>query len=84
MALLRAIREAQSALATIPSPEPQETVSGESLDRFLARLPSLWQQGEARPTHKPESTERSGEGAGTGHHRYGEETVPADMSGRGQ
>ena len=52
VALLRAIREAQSALATISSPEPQETVSGESLDRFLARLPSLWQQGEARPTHR--------------------------------
>ena len=31
---------------------PQETGYGESIDRFLARLPSLWQQGEARPTHK--------------------------------
>ena len=31
---------------------PQETVYGESLDRFLARLPSQWQQGEVRPTHK--------------------------------
>ena len=50
VALLRSIREAQSALAVISSPELQETVSGESLDRFLARLPSLWQQGEARPT----------------------------------
>ena len=28
---------------------------------------------------KPESTEGSGEGAGTGHHRGGEEAVPADM-----
>ena len=52
VALLRSIREAQSALSAISSPEPQETVSGESLERFLARLPSLWQQGEARPTHK--------------------------------
>ena len=52
VALLRAIREAQSALAATSSPEPQETVSGESLDRFLARLPSLWRQGEARPTHR--------------------------------
>ena len=52
VALLRSIREAQSALASISSLEPQETVSGESLERFLARLPSLWQQGEARPTHK--------------------------------
>ena len=50
--LLRSIREAQSALAAISSPEPQETVSGESLEQFLARLPSLWQQGEARPTYK--------------------------------
>ena len=52
VALLRSIREAQPALATISSPEPQETGSGESLERFLARLPSLLQQGEARPTHK--------------------------------
>ena len=44
--LLRSIREAQSALAAISSPEPQETVSGESLERFLARLPILWQQGK--------------------------------------
>ena len=50
--LLRAVREAQPALAAISSPEPQETVSGESLEQFLARLPSLWQQGEARPTHQ--------------------------------
>ena len=28
---------------------------------------------------KPQSTERSGEGGGTGHHRDGEGTVPADM-----
>ena len=52
VALLRSIREAQSALAAISSPEPPATVSGESLERFLACLPSLWQQGEARPTHK--------------------------------
>ena len=31
----------------------------------------------------PESTERSGEGAGTGHHRDGEETDPADMGRAG-
>ena len=52
VALLRSIREAQLALAAISSPQPQETVYGESLDRFLARLPSLWKQGEARPTHQ--------------------------------
>ena len=30
----------------------QEAPHRESIDRFLARLPSLWQQDEARPTHK--------------------------------
>ena len=35
------------------------------------------------PALYPESTERSGEGAGTGHHRDGEETVPADMGRAG-
>ena len=52
VALLRSIREAQSALAAISSPQPQETVSGDSPERFLALLPSLWQQGEPRTTHK--------------------------------
>ena len=32
---------------------------------------------------KPESTERSGEGAGTGHHRDGEGADPADMGRAG-
>ena len=45
VALLQSTREAQSALAAMASPMPQETGYGESLDRFLARLPSLWQQG---------------------------------------
>ena len=45
VALLRSIREAQLALAGMSSPLPQETVYGESLDRFLARLPSQRQQG---------------------------------------
>ena len=45
VALLRSIREAQSAMAAMSSPEPQGTPHGESLDRFLARLPNLWQQG---------------------------------------
>ena len=29
----------------------RETPSGESLEQFLAKLPSLWQQGEVSPTH---------------------------------
>ena len=52
VALLRSIREAQSAMAAMSSPQLQETPHSESIDRFLARLPSLWQQGEARPTHR--------------------------------
>ena len=52
VALLSSIREAQSAMAAISSPQLQETPHSESIDRFLARLASLWQQGEARPTHK--------------------------------
>ena len=50
--LLSSIREAQSAMAAMSSPQLQETPHGESIDRFPARLPTLWQQGEARPTHK--------------------------------
>ena len=52
VALLSSIREAQSAMAAMSSPQLQEAPHGESIDRFLARLPSLWQLGEARPTHK--------------------------------
>ena len=52
VALLRSIREAQSAMATMSSPQPRGTPHGESIDRFLASLPNLWQQGEARPTHR--------------------------------
>ena len=51
VALLHTIREAQSALVAVTSPDFSETPRGESLDRFLAGLPSLWRQGEARPTH---------------------------------
>ena len=49
--LLHTIREAQSALVAATAPEVRETPSGESLDRFLTKLPSLWRQGEVRPTH---------------------------------
>ena len=52
VALLSSIREAQSAMAAMSSPQLQEIPHRESIDRFLARLPSLWKQGEARPTHK--------------------------------
>ena len=49
--LLHTIREAQSALVAVNSPEVRETPSGESLHKFLAKLPRLWRQGEVRPTH---------------------------------
>ena len=49
--LLHTIREAQSALVAATAPEVRETPSGESLDRFLTKLPSLWRQGEVRPIH---------------------------------
>ena len=49
---LRSIREAQSAMAAMSSPQPQGVPLGESIDRFLASLPNLWQQGKARPTHR--------------------------------
>ena len=41
-----------SAMAAMSSPQLQEAPHSESIDRFLSRLPSLWQQGEARPTHR--------------------------------
>ncbi len=49
--LLHSIREAQSALVATTAPNVRETPSGESLERFLAKLLRLWRQGEVRPTH---------------------------------
>ena len=43
--LLHTIREAQSALVAATSPEVRETPSGESLNKFLAKLPRLRLQG---------------------------------------
>ena len=51
VALLHSIREAQSALVAVTSPELGETPAGRELGQFLVKLPSLWRQGEARPTH---------------------------------
>ena len=52
--LLHTIRAAQSALVAAPAPEVRETPTGESLDRFLTKLPSLWRQGEVLGTGEPE------------------------------
>ena len=46
VALLHSIRETQSALAAIVSPEVRPTPSGDSLKRFLAKLPDRWRQDE--------------------------------------
>ena len=60
--LLHSIREAQSALVAATTLEVRETPSGESLERFLAKFPSLWRQGEVRPTHAVRVRERRGTG----------------------
>ena len=46
VALLHSIRETQSALAAIVSPEIRPTPRGESLERFLSKLPDRWRQDE--------------------------------------
>ena len=53
VALLHAIREAQAALMSVSSPDHSEPAQQESLEQFLSQLPTLWQQGENRPTHAP-------------------------------
>ncbi len=50
--LLHRIRDAQSALAALSSGELGSGQERESIEQFLAGLPELWRQGEARPTHR--------------------------------
>jgi len=50
--LLHRIREGQAALAALGSEGQGSGPGRESLEQFLAKLPHLWQQGEARPTHR--------------------------------
>jgi hypothetical protein len=50
--LLQRIRQGQSALAALAKGDPSEGPQREGLDEFLAGLPHLWRQGEARPTHR--------------------------------
>ena len=52
MSLLHGIRRAQSALASLACPGEVSDVQEHDLDKFLAQLPRLWQQGEVRPTHR--------------------------------
>ncbi len=51
VALLHTIRQAQSALVAVASPEGQAAPSQEGLEHFLSQLPDLWRLGEVRPTH---------------------------------
>ena len=51
--LLHTIREAQSALASMVSPELGANPRVESLDRFLARLPDRWLEEQENVGRKP-------------------------------
>jgi len=51
LVLLHGIRDTQAALAAMASPG-YTTRPGRDLDEFLAQLPRLWKEGEARPTHR--------------------------------
>ena len=66
VALLHTIREAQSALAAIVSPETTLTPWGESMERFLAPLPDRWleeqEQAHRKPRLKPPRTWRTRKG----------------------
>ena len=55
LSLLHRIREAQGALAALASPETAGAPARESLEQFLASLPTLWRAGEVRPTHAPKA-----------------------------
>ena len=50
--LLHSIRDSQAALAALSSGELGAGQERERIEEFLARLPELWRQGEARPTHR--------------------------------
>lgn len=53
VALLHQIRNDQTALAALASPEDVTTgPERESLERFLSQLPTLWKAGEVRATHR--------------------------------
>ena len=53
VALLHTIRETQSALVAIVSPEIRPTPQGESLERFLARLSDRWREEQEHAHRKP-------------------------------
>jgi hypothetical protein len=53
--ILHQIREGQAALAALGSGDLSHGPERESLEAFLAKLPELWREGEARPTHRREA-----------------------------
>jgi len=55
--LLHEIRNAQARVAAlvVSDADPQEPSRDDSLATFLAQLPTLWEGGEARPTHRQPS-----------------------------
>ena len=56
--LLSEIRQAQSALATLASPEERSKVQKDDLSQFLAKLSHLWREGDANPTRRPKRKRR--------------------------
>ena len=52
VALLHAIREAQSALGAVTFPAIRPTPSGETLEQFLAKLPDWWRQDAAHTSRE--------------------------------
>ena len=57
--LLHAIRELQATLAALTSADGSkngETPASKNLDEFLKQLPTLWKEGEVRPTHRKSSS----------------------------
>jgi hypothetical protein len=50
--LLHRIREAQAALAALGCGNLGSGPARDNLEQFLAKLPDLWRDGEARPTHR--------------------------------
>lgn len=51
LVLLHSIRDTQAALAALAETKHTQH-PGRELDEFLAQLPRLWKEGEARPTHR--------------------------------
>lgn len=50
--LLHSIRDSQTALASLGSPDQMGVKDRQNLNEFLAGLSHLWRLGEARPTHR--------------------------------